>query len=153
MKHNKRKKSNQKGGKMKVLLGVIFMITQMSGVYALDIDNKGMMDEVVVIAPRFEGEDIAYSGMMSEVVAKAPRYYSEVELGMMDQVVVTAPRFEGEDIAYSGMMSEVVVTASRYEEDNIVFGYMVKLERNESNECYYLLLIEDRDYQERDYLN
>ena len=153
MKHNKRKKSNQKGGKMKVLLGVIFMITQMSGVYALDIDNKGMMDEVVITAPRFEGEDIAYSGMMSEVVAKAPRYYSEVELGMMDQVVVTAPRFEGEDIAYSGMMSEVVVTASRYEEDNIVFGYMVKLERNESNECYYLLLIEDRDYQERDYLN
>ena len=111
------------------------------------------MDQVVVTAPRFEGEDIAYSGMMSEVVAKAPRYYSEVELGMMDQVVVTAPRFEGEDIAYSGMMSEVVVTASRYEEDNIVFGYMVKLERNESNECYYLLLIEDRDYQERDYLN
>jgi len=98
---------------MKVLLGVIFMITQMSGVYALYIDNKGMMDEVVV----------------------------------------TAPRFEGEDIAYSGMMSEVIVTASRYEEDNIVFGYMVKLERNESNECYYLLLIEDRDYQERDYLN
>jgi len=153
MKHNKRKKSNQKGGKMKVLLGVIFMITQMPGVYALDIDNKGMMDEVVVTAPRFEGEDIAYSGMMSAVVAKAPRYYSEVELGMMDQVVVIAPRFEGEDIAYSGMMSEVVVTASRYEEDNIVFGYMVKLERNESNECYYLLLIEDRDYQERDYLN
>ncbi len=138
---------------MKVLLGVIFMITQMSGVYALDIDNKGMMDEVVITAPRFEGEDIAYSGMMPEVVAKAPRYYSEVELGMMDQVVVTAPRFEGEDIAYSGMMSEVIVTASRYEEDNIVFGYMVKLERNESNECYYLLLIEDRDYQERDYLN
>jgi hypothetical protein len=153
MKHNKRKKSNQKGGKMKVLLGVIFMITQMSGVYALDIDNKGMMDEVVITAPRFEGEDIAYSGMMPEVVAKAPRYYSEAEIGMMDQVVVTAPRFEGEDIAYSGMMSEVIVTASRYEEDNIVFGYMVKLERNESNECYYLLLIEDRDYQERDYLN
>lgn len=76
MKHNKRKKLNQnpKGGKMKVLLGLIFMITQMSSVYALDIDNKGMMDQVVVTAPRFEGEDIAYSGMMSEVVATAPRY-------------------------------------------------------------------------------
>ena len=138
---------------MKVLLGIISMLTQMSGVYALDIDNKGMMDEVVVTALRFEGEDIAYSGMMSEVVTEAPRYYSEAELGMMDEVVVTVPRFEGEDIAYSGMMPEVVATAPRYEEDNVVFGYLVKLERNESNECYYLLLIEDRDYQERDYLN
>jgi|GEM_PF-3342420 len=138
---------------MKVLLGIIFMITQMSGVYALDIDNKGMMDQVVVTVPRFEGEDIAYSGMMPEVVAMAPRYYSEVELGMMDEVVVTALRFEGEDIAYSGMMPEVVATAPRYEGGNIVFGYPVKLERNELNECYYLLLIKDRDYQERDYLN
>jgi hypothetical protein len=71
----------------------------------------------------------------------------------MDEVVVTVPRFEGEDIAYSGMMSEVVATAPRYEEGSVVFGYLVKLERNELNECYYLLLIEDRDYQERDYLN
>ena len=138
---------------MKVLLGLIFMITQMSSVYALDIDNKGMMDQVVVTAPRFEGEDIAYSGMMSEVVVNASRYYTEAELGMMDQVVVTAPRFEGEDIAYSGMMSEVVATAPRYEEDNIVFGYLVKLERNELNDYHYLLLIGNGNYQERDYLN
>ena len=55
------------------LIGVILMAAQMSGAQALNINDSGVMDEVVVTAPRYEGEDIAYSGMMPEVVATAPR--------------------------------------------------------------------------------
>ena len=107
------------------LMGVILVVAQMSGAQALNINDSGMMDEMLVTAPRYEGEDIAYSGMMPEMVVTAPRYYSEAEMGMMPEVTVTAPRYEGEDIAYSGMMPEVVVTAPRYEGEDIAYSGMM----------------------------
>ncbi len=151
MKHNKRQTTNQKGEKMLSLTGVILMVAQMSGAQVLNINNSGVMDEVIVTAPRYESEDIAYSGMMPEVVVTAPRYYSETEMGMMPDVVVTAQRYENEDIAYSGMMPEVVITASRR---NTVFEYTTIGEKKDENGWnYQLLTIDNMDYQTTTYHN
>ncbi len=62
------------------------------------IDSSiGHMSEIVITAPRYEYEDVAWSGLM-------------------ETVVVTAPRYEFEDIAWSGLMETVVVTASPYDD-------------------------------------
>jgi len=130
MKHNKRQTTNQKGGKMLSLTGVILMVAQMSGAQALNINNSGVMDEVIVTAPRYEAEDIAYSGMMPEVVVTASRYYSEAEMGMMPEVVVTASR------------------------SNTVFEYTtIGEKRDENGWNYHLLTIENMDYQTITYHN
>ena len=81
---------------------------------ALTIDASGMVDTVVVTAPRYEAEDAAWAGLMPAVTVTAPRYYSPAEKGMMDEVVATAPRYAYEDVAWSGLMPEIRVTASKY---------------------------------------
>ncbi len=78
--------------------------------YGSKNEDVGRLPEVVITAPRYEGEDIAYGGMLPEIVVTAPRGH---EIGMLDEVVITESRYEGEDIAYSGMLSEIVVTATR----------------------------------------
>jgi len=57
----------------------------------------GHMPEVVVTAPRYEYEDVAWSGLVGTVV-------------------VTAPRYELEDVAWSGLMETVTVNASPYDD-------------------------------------
>ncbi|UCG90941.1 MAG: hypothetical protein JSV97_07575 [candidate division WOR-3 bacterium] len=129
---------------MKNILGLISIITLLSGACALD-DNTaigedmglmpevvvtaprygadiGMMPEIIVTASRYEDEDVAYSGMMPEIVVSAPRHGAyEPYVGALPEIVVTAPRYEGEDIAYSGMMPEVIVVESRYESEETAF--------------------------------
>lgn len=55
--------------------------------------ESGMMPEVVVTAPRYEYEDIAWSGMIQETI-------------------VTAPRYTDQEIAWMETMPEIVVTAA-----------------------------------------
>jgi|GEM_PF-2766780 len=68
----------------------LLFIPSMGGV-PQDSVEIGMIPEMVVTAPRYEGEDIAYSGMMAEIVVTAPRP-TEEELGLMPEVVVIASR-------------------------------------------------------------
>jgi cytoskeletal protein CcmA (bactofilin family) len=101
---------------MQSLVLVIYLLTQAysPSVSSDMLNDTGMMPEVIVTAPRYEGGDIAYSGMMPEVI-------------------VTAPRYEGEDIAYSGMMPEIMVVADRrinqttYKNDQIEREHMYSL--------------------------
>ena len=60
------------------------------------VQDVALLEEILVTAPRYEHEDVAWCGMMDEVVATAPRY-TEVEIAHMEtmpEVVVTAPRQE-----------------------------------------------------------
>jgi hypothetical protein len=160
MKNNKPEKTsqNQRGGNMLSLIGMILMTVTVSGAQSMHIDNPdsnyiGMMPEVVITAPRYEGEDIAYCGMMPEVIVTAPRYHSEAEMGMIDEVVVTAPRYEGEDIAYCGMMPEVIVTAPRYKVTNPVLVLVSVLRSEPSVRATYLVLIERMNSKNVGYFN
>ncbi len=86
------KNGNGTGGKMLGFIGVILMIAELSAAQPLGIDTNGMVDEIVVTAPR---------------------YAEEAHAGMMPEIVIRAPRYEHEDIAWSGLMPEIVVTAPR----------------------------------------
>jgi hypothetical protein len=61
-----------------ILPFLIFM--HLSGVGGLEIDSNTTTDyightpEIVVTAPRYEYEDIAWSGQMKEIIVTAPRY-------------------------------------------------------------------------------
>jgi len=84
----------RKEAKMLVVLGVILLTMQIMDAQSMDLEDSGMMPEIVVTAPRYIGEDIAYSGMMPEIV-------------------VTAPRYTEEDMVCSGIMPEIVVIGRR----------------------------------------
>lgn len=56
----------------------------------------GHVPEVLITAPRYEHEDVAWSGLM-------------------ETVVVTEPRYEFEDVAWSGLMETVIVSSSSYD--------------------------------------
>lgn len=106
---------NQEGGKMLSLIsailiaGSIFSAQPMAD-YVSENQEIGVLPEIVITAPRYEGEDIAYSGMLPEIVITAP---AGPEVGILDEVVIIEPRFEGEDIAYTGMLPEILITAKR----------------------------------------
>jgi len=97
---------------MLTIVGALLII--MMPAQTIGIDANGMLDTVVVTAPRYEYEDAAWSGLMPAVVTTAPRYHTSAKMGMMDEVVATAPRYEHEDVAWSGLMPEVRVTAPRF---------------------------------------
>jgi hypothetical protein len=85
---------------MKVMIALFIMsvglvCTLSAGL--VEDSSIGHMPEVVIMAPRYEHEDVAWSGLV-------------------ETVVVTAPRYEFEDIAWSGLMETVVVTASPYDD-------------------------------------
>ncbi|MBN2621192.1 hypothetical protein JXB22_08905 [candidate division WOR-3 bacterium] len=54
--------------------------------------DMGMMPEIVVTAPRYEHEDIAWCGMMPETTVMAPRYTDEeiAQMETMPEIVVSA---------------------------------------------------------------
>ena len=81
---------------MKVRIALFIMSTGLLCLLSAGLvedSSIGHMPEVVITAPRYEHEDVAWSGLV-------------------ETVVVTAPRYEFEDIAWSGLMETVVVTAS-----------------------------------------
>jgi hypothetical protein len=103
------------GGKMLSLISVILISGSIISAqpitdYVSENQEIGSLPEIVITAPRYEGEDIAYSGMLPEIIISAPR---GPEVGMLDEIVITEARFEGEDIAYSGMLPEILITAKR----------------------------------------
>lgn len=79
---------------MLATISAILMTFSLVGEKPVNMEEAGMMPEVVVSAPRYEGEDIAYSGMMPEIVVSAPRYTEEenANSGMMPEIVVVADR-------------------------------------------------------------
>lgn len=81
---------------MLAAIGMVSIIMNITGGASPDIEFAGMMPEIVISAPRFEGEDVAYSGMMPEIV-------------------VTAPRFAEEDHIFGSMMPEIIVVAEQYD--------------------------------------
>lgn len=114
------------------LIGVILIAGSMfcaqpKADYVPENQEIGNLPEVVITAPRNEGEDIAYRGMLPEIVITAP---AGPEIGMLDEVVITASRYEGEDIAYSGMLPEIVSTAKRYDFTQPVLAFL-RLVRDE----------------------
>ncbi len=118
------------------------MIAQISSAQIMGIDSNGVVDEIVVTAPRYENEDDAWSGMMPEVVVAAPRYFSSAEIGMMDEVFVIAPRYENEDDAWSGMMPEVVVIAPRYDDSTVKLTLIIMGQKIVE---FQLLILEHKD--------
>jgi|GEM_PF-588407 len=104
---------------MQGLITLFIIFAQVSGSSAFETYDSalneaiGQMPEVVVQAPRYENEDVAWAGQMPEVVVQASRYEDDARTGLMPETVAQATRYEHEDDAWAGMMSEVVVIAER----------------------------------------
>ncbi len=83
---------------MKVVVALLLIVGSGALMSAGLVEDSsiGHVPEVVITAPRYEYEDVAWSGLV-------------------ETVVVTAPRYEFEDIAWSGLMETVTVTASPYD--------------------------------------
>ncbi len=80
---------------------IILLITLVGQMGGICINAYGVMDEMLVTAPR-------------------------AQENMLPEVVVTAPRYEGDDISAHGMLPEIVVTAPRYDTegyDNFITVY------------------------------
>jgi len=92
---------------MKAAFSMILMVVALVGTMSMEMENTGMMPEVVVTAPRFEGEDIAYAGMMPEIVVEASRYIAEEEPGILPEILVIAPRYNrsGLEVTFSHITS------------------------------------------------
>lgn len=91
---------------MKVMIALFIMsmgLLCLLSAGLVEDSSIGHVPEVVVTAPRYEHEDVAWSGLV-------------------ETVVVTAPRYEFEDIAWSGLMETVVVTASPYDSDRVTLA-------------------------------
>ena len=132
VKHWDRRPAGTQGGKMLSLISVILIAgsvvcAQPMADYVPEDQEIGSLPEVVITAPRYEGEDIAYSGMLPEIIVTAP---AGPEVGMLDEIVITEPRYPGEDIAYCGMLPEIVSTARRFDLAQPVLT-IVRLVRNE----------------------
>lgn len=129
------------------MLGYLVMplvIIEMSAAQIIGIDGNGVVDEVVVTAPRYEYEDSAWSGLMPEVVVAVPRY-RDADMGTLDEIVVTAPRYAHEDIAWSGLMPEIICTASIDKLPALVFRSFDIIKKGETEWHYKLLIIETSD--------
>lgn len=122
------------------IVGAILII--MMPAQTISIDASGMLDTVVVTAPRYEHEDAAWSGLMPAVVTTAPRYHTSAEMGMMDEVVATAPRYEHEDVAWCGLMPEVRVTAPRFTIPTTLASIWLGQERFSYRWYYSIMVIE-----------
>lgn len=122
------------------IVGAILII--MMPAQTIGTDANGMLDTVVVTAPRYEHEDAAWSGLMPAVVTTAPRYHTAAETGMMDEVVATALRYEHEDVAWSGLMPEVRVTAPRFSIPTIMASMWPGRERPTYEWRYTILVID-----------
>lgn len=121
--------------------GIILIVMHMSAAQPLGIDSNGVVDEVVVSAPRYEHEDFAWIGMMPEVIARAPRDLHGAEMGSIDEIIVYAPRYAHEDIAWCGLMPEVICTASADRPPLVVFRPMRISMMDLENEWMHELLI------------
>jgi len=79
---------------MSILL-LVTLIGQLCG--QVGITAYGVMDEMLVNAPGMY-DDVALDGMLPEIVVTAPRYEGETisHDGLLPQVVVTAPRYDTE---------------------------------------------------------
>jgi hypothetical protein len=126
---------------MLTIVGAI-LITMMP-TQTISVDANGMLDTVVVTAPRCEYEDAAWSGLMLAVVTTAARYQTAAEKGMMHEVVATAPRYEHEDVAWSGLMPEVLVTAPRFTIPTVLASIWPGQERFIQKWRYSILMITD----------
>ena len=113
-------------------------------------EEIGSLPEVVITAPRYEGEDIAYSGMLPEIVVTAPR---GPEIGMLDEIVIAEPRYGGEDIAYSGMLPATVVTAKRYDPARPVLTFLRLVKNGIPVRVTDLIFITRLDSRNTGYLN
>lgn len=85
---------------MKVLIAMFIMsmgLTCLLSAGLVEDSSTGHLPEVVITAPQYEHEDVAWSGLV-------------------ETVVVTAPRYEFEDVAWSGLMETVIVNASPYDD-------------------------------------
>lgn len=130
------------------MLGYLVMflvIIEMPAAQIMGIDANGVVDEVVVTAPRYANEDIAWSGLMPEVVATAPRYRDDADLGMIEEIVVTAPRYVHEDIAWSGLMPEIICTVSNDNAPPVLLSFLQIVDKGEDRRHYRLLIIETSD--------
>ncbi len=126
--------------------GIILILTQIPAAQPLGIDSNGVVDEVVVTAPRYEHEDSAWTGLMPEVITRAPRYLLNAEMGTIDEIIVNAPRYANEDIAWCGLMPEVICTASGDRTPLVVYRPMGISTRDfESKWMHELLIIKRGD--------
>ena len=140
---------------MLALIGVILIAAnifcaQPMAEYESKNEEIGRLPEVVITAPRYEGEDIAYSGMLPEIVTTASR---GLEIGMLDEIVITEPRYKGEDIAYSGMLPETVITAKKYIATQPVLTLMHLVRNEMSVRVTNLVIITRFDSRNIGYLN
>lgn len=116
------------------LIGVILIVASVMKAQPADIcgsesNHIGRLPEVVIIAQRYEDEDIAYCGMLPEIVVTAAR---------------------GPEI---GMLPEVLITATRYEVYNPGLALMRMLRRRLSLRTVDLVLIERINSRSAGYLN
>ncbi len=126
-------------------LVTFLVVIHMPTAQAIGVDSNGVVDEVVVAAPRYEHEDIAWSGLMPEVIAATQRHLSDAEMGTIDEVTVTALRYEYEDSAWSGLMPEIICTASNDKAPPVLFSFLRFVEKGEDRWHYKLLIIEKQD--------
>jgi hypothetical protein len=148
MKLNYEGTPNKIGGKMLSYWGIILIVMQIPAAHVVGIDSNGVVDEVVVNAPRYEHEDPAWIGLMPEVVTRAPRYLHGAEMGTINEIVVHAPRYRNEDIAWCGLMPEVICTAFADRTPLLVYRPLgISTKDLESEWMYELLIIKRGDSQ------
>jgi len=133
-----------------ILLAANVFCVQPMADYVSENQEIGNLPEIVITAPRYEGEDIAYSGMLPEILVTAPR---GPEIGMLDEIVIAEPRFEGEDIAYSGMLPETIVTAKRHRITQPVLTFMRLVRHEVPVRITSLLIVKRLDCRNIGYLN
>ena len=73
-------------------MSVILLITLIGQMSGISVSACGAIDEMLVTAPRVQSE------MLPEVVVTAPRYEGDdiSAQGMLPEIVVTAPRYDTE---------------------------------------------------------
>ena len=73
-------------------MSVILLVTLFGQMCGVSVSANGVMDMMIVTAPGPEME------MLPEVVVTAPRYEGDEvsEYGMLPEIVVTAPRYDTE---------------------------------------------------------
>jgi uncharacterized membrane protein len=83
---------------MTILL-LVTLIGQLSG--QVSITAYGVMDEMLVMAPRMR-DAVTEDGMLPEIVVTAPQYEGKTVShdGLLPEVLVTAPRYDTE--SYDG---------------------------------------------------
>ena len=90
-------------------MSVILLVTLVGQMCGVCVSANGVMDEMIVTAPGPQTE------MLSEVVVTAPRYEGDQisAYGMLPEIVVTAPRYDTEKYGnfISGYGDEVPVHA------------------------------------------